>query len=283
MLLAIASETDASKFIPGLKLALDLMPHKKWYIMIDDDTYLVRPSMHLLLEHLDPNTPQYLGNAVGDFRGRFAHGGSAVLLSRPSLERLFGQSPKAVGDAYNNALTETWGDKLVATSLIKIGIYLDERYVRFFNGERPLTTRISINRFCSPLATFHSLADPQRMKEIAEAFKDLNKPVLWHDIWNMYHHANLSSMLAEPIKPEEDHVGRTDEQSTVIGNTMDVTACLNTCQGRSDCLAWTWDKAAKQCRISPWMIVGEKSPGIYSGLNTPRVRKFLETCPGSIT
>ncbi|OTA02204.1 hypothetical protein A9Z42_0025660 [Trichoderma parareesei] len=51
-------ELDALKFITGMELAYRLMPQKKWYTILDDDTFLIGPSLHLLLSHLDPAKPQ---------------------------------------------------------------------------------------------------------------------------------------------------------------------------------------------------------------------------------
>ena len=119
-----------------MELLYKQMPHKKWYIILDDDTYLITPSIELLLSHLDPREAQYIGNAVGDYRGRFAHGGSAVLLTGEAMKRLFSR-PNIVAEAYLESLDETWGDRLVATTFQKLGVYLDERHSHYFNGEWP--------------------------------------------------------------------------------------------------------------------------------------------------
>lgn len=257
------------------------MPHKKWYIILDDDTYLIRPSMRLLLQHLDPDIPQYIGNPVGDFKARFAHGGSSVILSRPVLQRLFTQNQKVVSAAYSEGLTETWGDKLVATALMKIGIYLDERYERFFNGESPLATRIWPDRFCLPIVAFHSLADPKRMREAGEVFAHLDNPVLWSDLWKIYRAPDLDNMLDTPIRMGEDYVGRIDQSTTTIMNLAGPNTCLEACGRLSRCLAWTWDGGSRSCNISPWMMIGHGSHGASSGVNALRASKLLKSCRGS--
>lgn len=85
------------------------MPHQKWYIMLDDDTYLVDPSLLLVLGHIDPAVPHYIGNAIGDYKGRFAHGGSAVVLSQAAMHLLFSQNPDVVSAAHLESLTARWG------------------------------------------------------------------------------------------------------------------------------------------------------------------------------
>ncbi|KAL9615613.1 MAG: hypothetical protein Q9160_009368, partial [Pyrenula sp. 1 TL-2023] len=272
-------EADAMKLIPGLKYALDLMPQKKWYILMDDDTYIIKPSMRLLLQHLDPDVPQYVGNPVGDYKARFAHGGSSIIFSRPVLQKLFVQSPKVVSAAYSASLTETWGDKLVATTLLKLGIYLDERYERLFNGESPLSTRIRPDRFCLPLVAFHSIKDPQRMREVGNTFTDVEEPVRWRDLWKIYQASGLGNMRARPIRKDEDHVGPIDESTATLTGVDEAEACLNACGKRSGCLAWAWDAKERSCCISPWMILGEQgSQGTYSGINTRRLEELMDGC-----
>ncbi|KJZ73503.1 hypothetical protein HIM_07059 [Hirsutella minnesotensis 3608] len=165
------------QFIMGMELAYRRLPLKKWYMILDDDTYLVKPSLELLLSHLDPDKPQYIGNAVGDYKGRFAHGGSAVLLSGSAMKALFSR-PDVVARAYVNSLDETWGDRLVATTLQKVAVYINEGYSHYFNGERPEMTRIRGDRICSPIVSFHGLREPGAMARAGERLGGVKQPVL---------------------------------------------------------------------------------------------------------
>lgn len=45
------------KFVPGLELAYRAMPNRKWFILVDDDTYLIQPSLNAILGHFDPSVP----------------------------------------------------------------------------------------------------------------------------------------------------------------------------------------------------------------------------------
>lgn len=33
------------------------MPDRKWFILVDDDTYLIYPSLNFILGHFDPSMP----------------------------------------------------------------------------------------------------------------------------------------------------------------------------------------------------------------------------------
>ncbi|KUI60041.1 Glycoprotein-N-acetylgalactosamine 3-beta-galactosyltransferase 1 [Cytospora mali] len=274
---AVGWDLDALKFIPSLELAWKTMPGKKWYIMQDDDTFILRPSLYRFLEHLDPSKELYLGNAIGDYKARFAHGGSSFILSHAALRRLF-DNPDVVSQAYVASLDETWGDKLIATTLIKVGVYISERYGHFFNGERPLITKASADRFCSPLVSFHGLAQPAEMKEVGKMFAGLDKPVFWRDLWEIYGEPSLDVMDKNPIRLGQDHVGRQDDPS-MISRAESVDKCLASCESRGkECLAWTWDKESKLCILSPWVIVGEKPKDRYSGLNVAEVKGLAGKC-----
>lgn len=223
--------------------------------------------------------PQYIGNPVGDFKGRFAHGGSAVLISRAAMHRLFRQHPKAVAAAYREALTETWGDKLVATTLIKVGVYLDERYARLFNGEPPPLTRIRPDRFCAPLVGFHGLADPAQMRNATEVLKGIDEVVLWSDVWSIFGGPNISAdAKEEPATRDADYVGRVDETTKVVKGVGEAEKCSARCASDPKCLAWTWTSADSTCKMAPSMILGTKSEGGFSGINAPRAQQLLGRC-----
>ncbi len=89
---------DAWKNYPGFQLLLKDNPDSKWFIMIDDDTYLFKNNLMAHLNTLDHTEPTYIG-AANNFRGCdgvikmgegpfFAHGGSGIVLSKAAIEKL---------------------------------------------------------------------------------------------------------------------------------------------------------------------------------------------------
>lgn len=254
------------------------MPGKKWYVMQDDDTFMIRPSLYRFLEHLDPSEAHYLGNAIGDYKGRFAHGGSSYILSNKAMARLLDENPQVVSQAYVASLDEIWGDKLVATTLMKVGIYLSERYGHFFNGERPLITKIAADRICSPLVSFHGLSEPEDMIDVGRVFAKIDQPVFWRDLWRIYSQPSLDVFDKLPIRIGQDHVGRQDDPAMTI-HVDAVERCLGACESKGQrCLAWTWDQATQVCLMSPWVIVGERPEGKYTGLNVKVVKRLDGYC-----
>lgn len=264
----------------GMELAYRRMPHKKWYIILDDDTFVVKPSLELLLSHLDPTEPHYIGNAVGDYKGRFAHGGSAVLLSGEAMRVLFSR-PDVVASAYVESLDETWGDRLVATTLQKVGIYLDERYSHYFNGEAPEMTRIRRDRVCSPIVSFHGLRQPGAMADVGRALAGAEKPVLWGHLWALFGRQPMEAYAEKPSRPG-DHVGPRDEQTRTWKGVGSDDGCRKKCEGSGGawCLAWAYDAGGRVCHGSPWMIIGEEETGagVVSGINWKKAEPLMQQC-----
>ncbi|KAK4040005.1 glycosyltransferase [Parachaetomium inaequale] len=271
-------ELDAMKFISGLEMAYQQYPHKRWYLLVDDDTFIIQPSLKPLLEHLDPEQPHYLGNAVGDFKARFAHGGSAVILSHAAMRALI-VNQRSLASIYVDSLDETWGDRLLAKALLKIGIYLDETYSHLFNGEPPLLSKIRADRLCSPLVSFHKLPSPSAMREVGDYFRNVSKPVMWDDLWEIYGQTPPWRLKDAGLRHNWDHVGEPDESTLTIRNVKTAEECEKHFNRRSRAsLAWSWDSKTGSCHISHWMIVGKEVAGHVSAVNIPRARSLETNC-----
>ncbi|PHH72877.1 hypothetical protein CDD80_4201 [Ophiocordyceps camponoti-rufipedis] len=272
-------ELDALKFISGLELAYKHMPDKKWYMILDDDTYLVRPSLELLLSHLDPSEAQYLGNVVGDYKGRFAHGGSAVLLSAQTLRSLLGRAD-VVSRAYAESLDETWGDRLVATTLQKLGIYVKERYAHHFSGETPEAARLRSDRLCSPIVSFHGLRGPGAMAAVGRKLASVTEPVVWAQLWSLFAEHPLERYGRAPFL-RGDHVGDDGDGAVTWTGVGDDEACRERCEavGAAGCLAWTFEARSGTCRGSPWAAIGggTEASGV-SGVNWKGVEPYARRC-----
>jgi hypothetical protein len=259
-------------------MAYQQYPHKRWYLLVDDDTFIVQPSLKPLLEHLDPEQPHYLGNAVGDFKARFAHGGSAVILSHAAMRALI-ENQRSLASIYVDSLDETWGDRLLAKALLKIGIHLDETYSHLFNGEPPLLSKIRADRLCSPLVSFHKLPTPAAMRGVGDYFRNVSKPVMWNDLWEIYGETPPWRQKDAAVRRNWDHVGEPDESTLTIRNVRTAEECAKHFNRRSRAsLAWSWDSKMESCHISHWMIVGKEAAGHVSAVNGPRARSLETNC-----
>ncbi|KAI1169826.1 family 31 glycosyltransferase [Nemania sp. FL0916] len=278
---AIGWELDAMKFLPALEYAWNTLPKKKWYVMIDDDTYVIKSTLNMLLGHLNFGQPHYLGNPVGDYKGRFPHGGSSVILSGAALRNLFDWHPEIVAQANLESPFAIWGDKLLATTLQKVAVYLDESYRRIFNGEHPWMTRMWSDRLCLPLMGFHGLGDKTAMEQVGEIFKDLQGPVRWSSLAKIYGVPDYQTFIDVPIRPNINYVGRLDERSTTVENVASPEQCLDICDRHSSqCLAWIYDPNGKRCDYAPWAILGDFADGRFSGVNGKMGKRLMSRCHG---
>ncbi|PKK49875.1 hypothetical protein CI102_5637 [Trichoderma harzianum] len=274
-----SADEDKAREI-GQEFGWELDALKQWYIILDDDTFLIEPSLHLLLSHLDPSRPYYLGNAVGDYKTRFAHGGSGIVLSREVMRRLFDR-PDIVAQSYIDSLDETWGDRLVGLTLIKLGIYLDERYSHHFNGEPPDMARVQRDRFCSPIVSFHGARRPGAMEAIGQALSNnREQPVIWAQLWQLFADTSLDNAGREPVRQMRDYVGPTGEDATTWERIASAEVCRKKCRNRKSCLAWTYDRETRTCRASPWIVIGNSSNAETneSGLDWQAVEPLLRQC-----
>lgn len=262
-----------------MELLYEKMPNKKWYLILDDDTFVIKPSLELFLNHLDSNKPQYIGNAVGDFKGRFGHGGSGIIISGAAMTLLFDR-PDIVASAYLESMDEKWGDRLVATTLQKLGIYIDERYNHHFNGEPPLITRITPERFCSPLLTFHGLRKAGTMQAVGRTLARVEHPMLWGELWQHFGGYPIQQLGEQSVQRGQDHVGPTDEDSKglkIYDKIGSAERCRRKCE--KGCLAWTLEEETGKCLVSPWMVIGgDGAEGKISGVNWKAVEKMLWNC-----
>lgn len=270
------------QFLPSLEYVWTNVPRKKWYLLLDDDTYIVKASLSLLLGHLNPSKPTFIGNPVGDYKGRFPHGGSAVVISGSALSKLFDGHPDVVAEGHKESPTAIWGDKLLSTTFMKVGIYLDETYRRMFNGENPWMTRMWVDRFCLPLVSFHGLGKRDDMENVGNTFSHQEEPFFWRQLGGIYGAANFSSFHKDPIRANMDFVGRLDEFSTTFKDVDNVPECIRICgQHAKSCLAWTFDPGLHLCHIAPWTIIGDPAEGRFSGINAPLGEWVTNKCHSS--
>lgn len=274
----------------GMELMYERMPEKKWYVILDDDTFVIAPSLKAFLGHLDYKEPYYIGHAVGDYRARFAHGGSAIVISGAAMKQLFARRD-IVKAAYIASLDEKWGDRLVAKTFQKVGIYLNERYSTYFSGEPPANSRITADRFCAPIISFHQLRKGAGMDSVATALKSVKEPVLANQMFKIFRDYSFKSLIKEPVQQGHDHVGPRGGAKT-FKKVNSAATCRKKCESDSKCLAWTIDTGKKECYTSPWMVIGhgngKKSEGTSggvdpkkaeSGINGRKVEALLKKCP----
>jgi len=283
------------QFIPALQYIYETLPNKQWYLLLDDDTYIIRSSLRFLLGHLDPRRTHYLGNPVGDYKARFAHGGSAVVLSQAAMQRLLHHNSRTIAQAYQESITAPWGDKLLSTTLMKVGIYLDESYSRLFNGEPPELSRLTIDRACLPLISFHGLGsgNAELMSQVGEDFKPANTtttmhnaPFFWFQLGQNTNPAEefWDSFHTKPIRQGQNYVGELNEYTSFFPNVPSIKGCIARCDDSKsrDCAAWTWIQDKQECHTTSALIPRRSAAAggdnqVFSGISK-RMLERVASC-----
>jgi hypothetical protein len=195
------------------------------------------------------------------------------------MRLLFIDNPFTVQVAHMESLSTVWGDRLIARALVRIGVFLDERFSHFFSGEAPQFSRIGADRLCSPILSFHGLASASSMLQTGSHFQSVEKPILWIRLWDIYDAPSPWRHGLASTREGWDHVGRPDAAVAVVGGVSSADGCAKECDHRSrTCMAWTWESASQECHVSPWMMVGEEAAGQTTGVNVQRARKLEAEC-----
>lgn len=169
---------DKYKFVPLMQHAGEHWPDVKWYVYMEDDTYLFLPSVRRYLAHFDWRESHYLGSYAAKTGVVFAHGGAGFALSRGAWEASFGAPPKNGESspspdmtASKGRLEETYhqytadhccGDQVLAKALADHGVQFGENGGdgKFTWGFNPLVHwafAFSRYNWCSPLMSWHKV------------------------------------------------------------------------------------------------------------------------------
>ncbi|KAJ3106941.1 hypothetical protein HDU97_005222 [Phlyctochytrium planicorne] len=284
---------DAHKNLPALQILYASYPSAKWYMMIDDDTYVLMNNLIDFLKGRNPNDPHYIGNAnvftgcdnVNEFGEgpSFAHGGSGILMSRGAVERLIkGGEPdyKGKGKGIEECILrykDCWaGDIRTALCMRDHGILVEgnER----FSGDPPNKNYDFPENPCSVPLTFHHLL-PYQIQTIYESESISSRLRSSH----LTTYADVYNRVFPTTAPLEDFDRKGKELEGSGKAVKDWQECENLCkewtdsgEGRKKCRAWVFD--GKKC----WLKEDGGEIMESKGMRTGVVVKKYE-CPANAT
>ncbi|KAJ3386734.1 hypothetical protein HDU92_002323 [Lobulomyces angularis] len=156
---------DAHKNLPGFVKLYTKFPNAKWYIMIDDDTYLFMSNLDAVLDQFNSEEEHYFGSDTM-FKGcdgvtkfgdgpKFAHGGSGVILSNAAIKKMVENSDNCIVK-----YRDCWaGDVRAALCLRDVGIMLQP--MNNLNKGPPDSSFWYPTDPCQRPITFHNLITSQ--------------------------------------------------------------------------------------------------------------------------
>jgi hypothetical protein len=153
---------DKYKFIPLVQHAGANWPKAKWYIYMEDDTYLFLPSVLAYLSTFDWREPHYLGSYAAKSGIAFAHGGAGFALSRGAWEKSFGRNQTMAEDYEEYTTEHCCGDQVLGHALNKHGVRFgenggDEKFTWGFNPIVHWRFGFSKWNWCSRLMSWHKV------------------------------------------------------------------------------------------------------------------------------
>lgn len=168
---------DKYKFLPMFEHAGRNKPNAKWYIFMEDDSYIFLPN---LLRHLDAfnhKDPWYLGGLAWKHGDYFAHGGSGIALSRGAWENSFGKDSRIVQKFEKFTEEHGCGDHILGHALKEYGVQFgettdDDRFRYGFNGEPHWSAWYERHNWCKPVYSWHHIhgKDVARYYEIEQTW-----------------------------------------------------------------------------------------------------------------
>jgi hypothetical protein len=156
---------DKWKFIPLMQHAGENWPNARWYIYMEDDSYLFLPNVLSYLSKFDSSAPHYLGSYAAKSDVVFAHGGAGFALSRGAWEKTFGKkrTSGSLAEDYNKYTADhCCGDQVLAHAMRKNGVRFGEnggdgKFTWGFNPVVHWTFGFSRYNWCSPLMSWHKV------------------------------------------------------------------------------------------------------------------------------
>lgn len=173
---------DKDKNLPALHMLRSKFPGKKWYLLLDDDTYIFLDNFarYIKAPGMD-DKPVYTGKVFfisncGGFahdgshrtdktqpKGTFAHGGSGIVINHKAMELVFPSLPSCI-----RQFSSCWaGDMQVGLCMRGVGVFLHN----YVNGK-------SYERNFIPFWPSRALAD----KRYTKRWKGNGEPLTFHKL-----------------------------------------------------------------------------------------------------
>ncbi|KAJ5808959.1 hypothetical protein N7474_010228 [Penicillium riverlandense] len=271
---------DKWKFLPMIDSALELKPDAKWYIFAEADTYLAWPNLVNWLAHLDHNEPYYIGSPMQIGNELFAYGGSGIILSARTMQRLSSYRARAEQEMDKMTAEEWAGDCVLARALGQVRVSLTWAWPMMLT-----VTPSELDHFsegygrqpwCYPAISYHHMSpkDIEDMWRFERAwFSSGKNALLLHaDVFRKHiHNASLSE------RSDWDNLSNVN-----IDSVSSAEACHEACSHDSDCLQWSFG-ANEGCKHASTTLLGVPTNGTHSGWMKNRVQKLLDlfqsSCP----
>ncbi|PXF42077.1 hypothetical protein BWQ96_08183 [Gracilariopsis chorda] len=176
---------DKDKNLPAVHLMRTMYPHKKWYLLLDDDTYIFLENFakHVTTPNMNDGKPVYTGKVFyiskcGGFerdgtwaknrsepKGVFAHGGSGIVMNGLAVDSMYSAIPQCIKD-----YSSCWAGDM------QVGLCLRRNGVQMRRISTPRSTGYARNFI--PFSPTKAMSD----RRYSRAWKSADHPLTFHKI-----------------------------------------------------------------------------------------------------
>ncbi|KAI8844802.1 hypothetical protein BC829DRAFT_419726 [Chytridium lagenaria] len=255
---------DAHKNLPGFQILHARFPDAKWYLMIDDDTFVFMDNLADMVKSLNHTHEYYIGNG-NVFNGcdgvekfgdgpEFAHGGSGILISSGAMKKMVKGVEKCI-----IKYRDCWaGD--IRTSLCLRDHNILIKGGDGFSGDPPNTRYGFPDDPCSRPITFHHVVPHQ-----IQSLYHLSLLAHAHHPTHGITYSDVHNHLFHTSGPQRgDRGGKELEGSG--GDVASVDECERRCReyaGTGRC--WSWVSNGKRCWLKEGIEDVRERDGFWTG------------------
>ncbi|KAF2401762.1 hypothetical protein EJ06DRAFT_528918 [Trichodelitschia bisporula] len=280
---------DRWTILPALLQAYKLHPQKKWFVLVESDTYLSMANLMPWLAKLDSSQPIYAGAQVLINDIELAHSGSGMLISGAAVKKLAALADERM-EVWEEAVGHTCcGDKILSMAFSEAGVRLTRAFP-MLQGETPFSLDWSNRHWCRAATTWHRMtpASIDLLWQFERAWQGKHRdeanppPMLFRDYFTTF---VLSVVRAAPNRTDWDNLSEswTITDDTKFGQYAyySAEACRAACELREPCVQFAWEPG--KCRLGKEVRMGELVKAerrMESGWLMHRVERLMSSQQG---
>ncbi|KAF2798962.1 glycosyltransferase family 31 protein [Melanomma pulvis-pyrius CBS 109.77] len=274
---------DKFKFLPMIDSSIQEMPHAKWYVFIEADTYLNWNNLLEYLSNFDATKPYYIGKHLYINDIEFGYGGAGFVLSNPAMRKVSEHRSVRIRE-YEDFTANHWvGDCALGKILEDVKVPLHRAFPHFQADSPatmdPATTKIDRNAWCYPAVTYHHVS-PSEIEELWRFEQDWYKRhdvLLRHrDIFMEHVRPQIRTSLLEWDNMSADKEYNAHDHGTLADETernawKSFRHCHAVCEKKKDCIQFSYESGS--CSLSYSFRLGYAKPKekVQSGWMLDRV------------
>ena len=264
---------DAFKPIPALRLAWKLYPHKRWYMLIDDDSYLYWRNLLHVLQKLDHNKAYLLCGLAGFGDSKFCYGGAGTILSERAMYAANVEELDRFVAWETRPMHQAFGDVILTRALEDIGLNISTAESEdLFEAENPSDLLLDSRDYDTPLLTHHHMKgdDYSQLSSLEQLYH--RRPLITKlDVFeSLTAKRNVFSAVDWDYTYNWDMRGPGKDGSVA----RDWQDCRRQCADFDTCLAWCFNTSNHYCTVVNILTPGTARQDCRSGIMRERIHNL---------